>query len=429
MWSILLSRYSREQDVLFGMVVSGRPSDLANAETMVGLFVNSLPLRVDVKPCEPVAGWLKALQAQQIEMRQYEYSPLLDVQSWSEIPRGLPMFESILAYQNYPPIESLESRLHDLKISELRVSDQTSLPFVLQVTGNGSTLSFRFSYDANRFDDGAIERMACHMRTLVENVAADPDRCIGDLQLLSSGEQQSLLASWKARQAETPQLYCLHERFEEQAKKTPDAIALTCDDRQLTYDELNRQANQLARYLQGKGVGPEVVVGLCMDRSIPMIVAVLGILKAGGVYLPLDPDYPQSRLEFMLDDSRAPLLLTQHDLLAKFSDHKAQVLCIDTDWDRIAENRKRMFAAALLSITPHTLFTRRVRRGAEGHLRHSRQCRPIVRRNPAVLSLWPSRCLDNVSLARIRLLHMGSMGRASFRRPRGDRSLLRHPLA
>jgi len=336
-WSILLSRYSRERDVLFGMVVSGRPPDLAGAETMVGLFVNSLPLRVQVHPQEPLVGWFKALQTQQVEMRQYEYSPLVDVHSWSDVPRGLPMFDSILAYQNYPPIESLESRLQGLKISDLRVSDQTSFPLLLQATGNGNALSLRFSYDANRFADDAIERMIGHLRTLMESLPAYSKKRVGDLPMLTPVEIESFLRRWNGPQATVPQSRCLHQRFEEHAERTPDAIAVTCEGQQLTYGELNRQANRLAHYLTAKGVGPEVVVGICTDRSIPMIVAVLAILKAGGIYLPLDPDYPQARIEFMLEDSGAPLLLTQQELLPRFSEHKPEVLCIDTDWDRIAQ--------------------------------------------------------------------------------------------
>jgi amino acid adenylation domain-containing protein len=247
------------------------------------------------------------------------------------------MFDSIVAYQNYPPIESLESRLQGLKISDLRVSDQTSFPLLLQATGNGNALSLRFSYDANRFADDAIERMIGHLRTLMESLPACSKKRVGDLPMLTSVEIESFLMRWNGPQASVPQFRCLHQRFEEHAERTPDAIAVTCEGQQLTYSELNRQANQIAHDLTAKGVGPEVVVGICTDRSIPMIVGVLAILKAGGVYLPLDPDYPQARLEFMLEDSGASLLLTQQELLPRFSQHKPDVVCVDTDWNRITQ--------------------------------------------------------------------------------------------
>jgi non-ribosomal peptide synthetase component F len=331
-WAMLLSRYSREQDVLFGMVVSGRPPDLSGSESMVGLFVNSLPLRVNVEPGAEVVAFLKSLQDQTAEMRQYEYSPLVDIHAASEVPRGLPLFESILAYQNYPAIESLDSYLTNLKISEFQATDQTSFPLVVQAVGTGTALNFRFCYDANRYDDDTIDRMIGHVHTLLESIVTSARRRVAEVPLLTAIEKQALLADSNASRAPKQQTQCLHERFAKQVEQTPRAIALVCDEQQLTYEELNRQANQLAHYLRSQGVGPEVMVGLCTDRSIQMIVGLLGILKAGGAYVPLDPDYPQARLEFMLEDSRTPLLITQKELLAKLPEKRPPVICIDTDW-------------------------------------------------------------------------------------------------
>ncbi|MCB0208359.1 MAG: AMP-binding protein, partial [Anaerolineae bacterium] len=174
--------------------------------------------------------------------------------------------------------------------------------------------------------------MLGHYTQLVTEIVAAPDKAISGYDLLSDDERHQILLEWNATQAEYPQDQCIHHLFEAQVERTPDAVAVVFDDRPLTYGELNRRANQLAHYLISLGVGPESLVGICLERSLAMVIGICGILKAGGAYVPLDPTYPAERLRFMLDDAQVPVLLTQHHLLDNLPDHQTPVICLVTDW-------------------------------------------------------------------------------------------------
>jgi len=179
--------------------------------------------------------------------------------------------------------------------------------------------------------------MAGHWQTLLEGIVADPKQRLSDLPLLTEADRQQLLVEWNDTRRAYPRDQCIHELFEGQVERTPDAVAVVFENSQLTYRELNQRANQLARHLQALGVGPEVLVGICMERSLEMMIALLGTLKAGGAYVPLDPTYPRDRLAFMLQDAQVPVLLTQRRLLEGLPEHKAQVVCLDADWEAIAQ--------------------------------------------------------------------------------------------
>ena len=312
-WALLLHRYSGEDDVVFGATVSGRPPDLPGVETMVGLFINTLPVRAQIRPETPLVEWLRRLQAQLAAMRQYEYSPLVQVQEWSDVPRGLPLFESILVFENYPVDASLRKQTGSLTVEEVRSIEQTNYPITV-VSGAGERLPLKIAYDRRRFDADAIRRMLGHLETLLEGIAAAPDRPIATLPLLTADERQQVLVTWNATATDYPQDATVHQLFEAQAARTPDAVALVAGDRVLTYRELNRRANQLAHHLQKLGVGPETLVGVHLERSPEMVIALLAVLKAGGAYLPLDPTYPPERLGFMLEDAGVTLLLTDRQI-------------------------------------------------------------------------------------------------------------------
>ena len=344
-WALLLSRYSGEKDVVFGATVSGRSADLPGIETMVGLFINTLPVRVQIKPGVSVVDWLKELQARLVEMRQYEYSPLVQIQEWSEVPRGLPLFESILVFENYPVDASLREQQGSLVVENIRSIEQTNYPLTV-VSGPGERLPLKIAYDVRRFDADTIRRMLRHLETLLAGMAAEPEGAVSALPLLTEAERQHLLVEWNATAVSYPPDVTVHQLFEAQAERTPDAVAVASEEGQLTYDELNRRANQLAHYLRKRGVGPETLVGLCVERSPEMMVGLLGVLKAGGAYVPLDPTYPQERLAFMLEDSNTSVLLTQSHLLDRLgTKHNRQsaignrqfVICLDTDWPLIAQ--------------------------------------------------------------------------------------------
>jgi amino acid adenylation domain-containing protein len=339
-WAVVLSRYSGDTDVVFGTVVSGRPATLAGVESMVGLFINTLPLRTQVLPDAFPVPWLKDLQARQLEARDYEYGALVDIQGWSEVPAGVPLFESIVIFENYPvsspPAEDDDSTKEE---GSYRCFEKTNYPLNLMVMP-APRLDLKILYSQQRFDDAAIARMLVHIRTFLEGLAADADRRLADLPLLAPAELRQLLIEWNATEAEYPRDACIHELFEAQVACNPEATALMCESKELSYRELNRRANQLAHHLQGLGVGPEVIVGICMERSVEMMVGLLGILKGGGAYLPLDPGYPQERLAFMLADVQAPVLLTQQRLVERLPAHGARLVCLDADWELIARGRE-----------------------------------------------------------------------------------------
>jgi len=198
-------------------------------------------------------------------------------------------------------------------------------------------MGLRIKYQCHRFDTATITRMLGHLRTLLAGMVANPTQRLADLPMLTVAERQQLLVEWNNTSTVYPQDVCIHELFEAQAARTPDAVAVVCEEQELTYRELNIRANQLARYLQALGVTPEGLVSLCVERSLDMIVGLLGILKAGGAYVPLDPAYPQERLALILRDAQVSVVLTQPQLAAGFTGLQAQVVCLNTDWKRIAQ--------------------------------------------------------------------------------------------
>ena len=334
-WALLLNRYSGEADVLFGVTVSGRPAALPKAESMVGLFINTLPFRVEVDPEAFLLPWLKQVQVQQVETRQYEYSPLVEIQGWSEVNRGLPLFESILVFENYPVDISLSEPGLDLAIKNFRSIEQTNYPLTLSVIP-GRELLLTIAYnEGERFAAATIERMLGHLATLLNTMVANPQQRLKELSLLTAAEKQQLLVEWNNTKSDYPQDLCIHQLFEAQVERTPDAVAVVFADQQLTYGELNCRANQLAHELQELGVGPEVLVGVCVERSLETVIAILAILKAGGAYIPLDPSYPPQRLALMLEDAKPLVLLTQARLVAELPPHTAKVILIDNNFSNI----------------------------------------------------------------------------------------------
>jgi amino acid adenylation domain-containing protein len=334
-WAILLSRYSGAEDIVFGATVAGRPAELAGAASMVGLFINTLPVRVGIATEESLLCWLEKLQEQQVDQRQYEYSPLVAVQEWGEVPRGQPLFESLLVFENYPADNSFESQVTGLKIAPLRCIERTHYPITL-IAEPGKELLLKISYDRLRLDDSMITRMLGHLETLLQGIIEKPGARITELPLLTPPEREQLLVEWNQTDTEYPKNRCIHELFEEQVKRTPEKVAIVYGDQQLTYGELNRRSNQLAHHLRKLGVGSEILVGICMERSLEMVVGLLGILKAGGAYVPLDSAHPREHLRLLLGDMGARVLLTQDNLREHLPANDLEVIALDSDWRAIA---------------------------------------------------------------------------------------------
>ncbi|MDZ7959078.1 MAG: amino acid adenylation domain-containing protein [Aulosira sp. DedQUE10] len=335
-WALLLSRYSGKEDIIFGATVSGRPPGLPKAEAMVGLFINTLPVRVQINSDQFLLPWLKQLLNQQVEARQYEYTPLSDIQKWSDIPPGSPLFNSIVIFENYPIEASLREPDINLEIKNRHGFERTNYP--LTVSGvPGEELLLRMTYQqSDRLDSGTIKRMLGHLETLLAGMATNPHHCLKDISLLTASEQHQLLEELNNTQVDYLQDQCIHQLFEAQVEKTPNAVAVVFENEQLTYRELNQRANQLAHYLQKLGVGTEVLVGICLERSLEMVIGLLGILKAGGAYVPLDPSYPQERLTFMLENSQTSVLLTQQHLFEELPNTN-KLIFLDSNWQTIAQ--------------------------------------------------------------------------------------------
>ncbi|HYG62355.1 MAG TPA: amino acid adenylation domain-containing protein, partial [Thermoanaerobaculia bacterium] len=343
-WGLLLSRLTGGSDVVFGAVVSGRPAEVEGIETMAGLFINALPVRVRVDPARELAPWLAELQERQSEQREYEHCLLEQVQAWSEVPRQTPLFESLLVFQNYPvdPLGLGDDAGFTMRDSRLKES--THYPLTMYVTPEDGRLQLRLAYHVQRFGAGAARRLLGWFaallegiaRTASERIAEEEGPRIGELPLLSAEERGELLAA--AAGPVGPAAWPVLRLFQEQAARTPQAPAVISAQGELTYAELATRARRLGLHLRRLGVGAESVVGLCVERSLDMVVGMLGVLEAGGAYLPLDPAYPVERLGFMLRDSGARVLLTQDALVDRLPEAVPGLLgvvCLDTDWPMI----------------------------------------------------------------------------------------------
>jgi len=327
-WALLLGRYSGEDDVVFGVTRACRRGTVEEAEDMVGLFINTLPLRVALPAKAELLPWLKELRAQWVAMREHEHTPLAQVQAWSDVGGGRTLFDTLVVFENYELNATLQSRGDAWKNRHFRLHEQTNFALTLAAYA-GEELLLRIEYDRSRFAPETIERLLGHLSTLLGSMA-DPTKTLGDLPLLTTAEEHQLTHEWAQRRPVEYPERTLHQLFGEQAARTPDAVAVRCEDQQLTYAELDRKAAGLAHHLHQLGVGPETIVGLCLDRSLDLVVGVLAILKAGAAYLPIDLSYPPERLAFMLEDAQAPVVLTHTSLSARLPEHGAKVVTIDT---------------------------------------------------------------------------------------------------
>ncbi|MFW9261611.1 amino acid adenylation domain-containing protein [Nostoc sp. CALU 546] len=335
-WALLISRYSGENDVVFGATVSGRPSTLVGVDSMVGLLINTLPIRVQVSGKTELLPWLKHLQSQTFEQEQYAYYSLAEIQQMSDIPPGIPLFESILVFENYPIDAAKQETKKTLEVSHVSCFERTNYPLTV-VINPASQLSGRVVYDTNRFEQQAIARIIENFQTLLTGIVTNLQQYISQLSLLSATEQEQLILLENQKLTNSINYKCIHILFEEQVEKSPNALAIVYKQQYLTYRELNNRANQLAHYLQALGVKPEVRVGICVERSLEMVIGILAILKAGGAYIPLDPDSPPERLAFMIEDVQTSILLTQNNLKNRLSIHNQTVVNLDSDWEIIAQ--------------------------------------------------------------------------------------------
>jgi amino acid adenylation domain-containing protein len=330
-WALLLRAYSGEGDVVFGVTIACRPQSLPGADRIVGLLINTLPARVRARGSDRLPILLADLMAQQIERDELCSSSLAEVQAVSETPPGTPLFESILVFENYPIDTALNRPGDPLAIHDFSCYDRTNYPLTLLVNP-GERLEIKLTGDPERFDREAVARLSHHLATLLEAIAANPDGRVADFALNPPEDLRAIRETNRTRvnwDLTTP----LHVRIEAQAAATPDAIALLAPQRsgveEVTYRDLDRRASQAARLLRARGIGPDEPVGICMDRSVEMVVGLLAILKADGAYVPFDPAYPAERLRFMVEDIRPRVVLTQSRLLDLWQGAFCEVIALD----------------------------------------------------------------------------------------------------
>ncbi|MCK4259562.1 MAG: non-ribosomal peptide synthase/polyketide synthase, partial [Halanaerobiales bacterium] len=333
-WGLLLQRYNNTEDVVFGTTVSGRNADIKGLEEMVGLFINTIPLRVrkSENSEESIIALLKNIDNVLKERTKYENVPLVDIQSYSGIDSKEGLFDSIVVIENYPLDKQLNEKDNKLKIESYSISESTNFDFTLTVEMN-DCINIQFIYNTLRFDEQLIMRISEHFCNILSYILEKPDEKLSEIDMLTEEEKNKVLYEFNDTMTNYPKEKTLHKLFEEQVERTPDNTAVVSRTRAgeltLTYRELNEKANRLARTLREKGVKSDSIVGILVDRSLEMMVGIFGILKAGGAYLPITPEYPMDRIKYILDDSQTNIVLTQSKHVEKVMFNREVIILED----------------------------------------------------------------------------------------------------
>jgi amino acid adenylation domain-containing protein len=334
-WSSLLYRYSGRSDILVGTPIANR--NRPEIEPLIGFFVNTLVMRTQFKEDRSFADILKIVRQTALDAYAHQDIPFEQLVSELQPNRSLsynPLFQVMFSLQNasMEPPEFPGVICSDLK----RESVVAKFDLWLSMEETEGGLIGEWEYNSDLFDRTTIRRWIGHFQRLLEAIVANPEQPVAQLPLLTESERHQLLVEWNETAKDYPSNKCIHQLFEAQVEKNPDAIAVVFESEQLTYRQLNSRSNQLAHYLQKLGVKPETLVGICVERSLEMVVGLLGILKAGGAYVPLDPNYPSERLTYMLSDAAVPLLLTEEKLVERLKGNAAQAVCLDSQWEELA---------------------------------------------------------------------------------------------
>ncbi|HDX9649186.1 TPA: amino acid adenylation domain-containing protein, partial [Bacillus cereus] len=311
LWGIILAKYNHTDDVVFGSVVSGRDAKVAGIEKMVGLFINAIPTRINIKEQKSFKNILKEVQQQAIESQAYNYMNLSDIQSLSDLKRDL--IDHVMIFENYALDERLlqeEESKSSFVFKDIKGIEQTNYGFTIVVVP-GEQLVLKISYDGNLYSEKLIQNIANHLKNVTDQVVQDEHKNVNQLEILSKEEKHYFLNEFNETKVEYPKEKTIHRLFEEQVERTPNKVAVVFDKQQLTYKELNEKSNQIARILQNKGVQPDTVVGIMLERSLEMIIGIMGILKSGAAYLPIDPEYPEERIKYIVEDSGTNIILTK----------------------------------------------------------------------------------------------------------------------
>ena len=339
-WSYVLHRYSGESDVLFGATVSGRPADLSGIEKMIGLFINTIPVRIKFDGEQTISDLLHKIHTDNVDREQYSYMGLSEVQAMSDVAQGTALFDSTFVFENFPRevVSEETSRLlgqaegnssSKVQVNASGAIEQTNYSLNFEASYQ-QTLDVKLTYHQDVYSEEAIRGLLVNFEVVLEDMVANGSEAkVNELSILQTQYIDDFINLVNDTQVDYPKNKCIHELFEAQVLKTPDDIAVVYGELQLTYTELNEKANRLAHRLVGQKVVADSVIGLCVNRSMEMLVGLLGILKAGGAYLPLDPSYPEARLQYLLDDSNVDLLLMPSKLQGILPLYDGDVVLLD----------------------------------------------------------------------------------------------------
>lgn len=333
-WALLLQRYSNTDDLVFGATVSGRPGNLEGVESMVGAFINAQPVRARIEGQVTVAQWLKQLHGEQIQREQYMFTPLVDIQGWSDITGGTPLFDTLLVFENYPSNTSggMGSEL-DMQISGTHAYEQTNYLITLTIAPE-DVWCLLIKYSQDQLHEATVARILAHYQHLLEQLVEHIDAPIAEVTMLDNVERTCLLHEWNAPLSAPKQGMRIMHQFESQVEATPNNIALAFGTQTMSYEALNSSANRLAHRLINEGIAPQERVGICMPRGPEMMIAILATLKAGGAYVPIDPKLPLERLDYLLGDAGLMLLLSTEDTADNLPPFQLQLLnlvCLDSE--------------------------------------------------------------------------------------------------
>lgn len=334
-WALLLSLYSGEKDIVYGTTVSGRPADLEGVEQMVGLFINTIPMRVRLDEQQTVVRWLKQIQQTAAELKQVEHTSLIDIQDWSELPAGTPLFNSLFVFENYPVQEGETTGKYQLQFANVRAVEQTNYPLTL-VAAPGERLQLKVIFEQQRYEEKMIQRLLHQLEHLLQQLVERLDQPLQQLDLLPP-EEQKQLQIWHEQPSKNTSWITIPDQIRNQAQQIPDQIAVMDGERTLTYQQLEEESNRIARFLRSLGIQKENRVAFCFSCRVEMVSMILGIWKAGAAYVPLDPNYPVERIKWMLEDAQVSVLMTEESLLPMFSDLSLPIFSLEEKkWESVS---------------------------------------------------------------------------------------------
>jgi amino acid adenylation domain-containing protein len=356
-FTVLLYRYTGQGDLLVGVPVLGR--DRVETEELIGVFVNTLVLRTKLSGDLRFFDLLRRVREAALAAYAHQELPfekLVNLMRLDRDPSGTPLFQVMFQLRNFP---GCDAKLSGLGVEPISLDiGLAKFDLSLEIAEKANGLECLFEYNRELFDAATLLRMQAHFRNLLENIVAHNDRRISDLPFLTEQERHQLLVEWNDTKTDRVSSRCIHQEFEIHAEQTPNALAVVFNERRLSYRELNRRSNQLAHYLRKLGVGPESLVGVCLEPSLELAVALLGVLKAGGAYVPLDPTYPKERLGFMLQDAQMTVLMSQPHLLGILPNHNVRVVCLDLDCHEISlESEENPDNGASVENLAYVIFT------------------------------------------------------------------------